>query len=212
MTLDEIFRWPPTPAKWRALKEYLRGERLHAGRRVRLTRGSSGVVVSATAPPVYSRDVRKHPWECTPAGGDDIDIEPGWLGYVEVAGGLSGSSDFTTNAWRTIISKYAGGTVTTANAAGYLYAVVNSGGSTRTETPFDNLDDVFGTGGDNLVVTHAVHGSISIVESTTAPASIGSGAGEWWTPICEFSDDGQVIEDQILRENHIVQIQGLNEG
>ncbi len=46
MEFSQIFTWPPTPAKWRALKDYLLSEKIHAGQNVRLSRSSAGVMVS----------------------------------------------------------------------------------------------------------------------------------------------------------------------
>jgi hypothetical protein len=46
MEFSQIFTWPPTPAKWRALKDYLLSEKIHAGQHVRLSRSSAGVMVS----------------------------------------------------------------------------------------------------------------------------------------------------------------------
>ena len=47
MALSEIFTWPPTPTKWRALRQYLASQRIQPGRGVRVSSSSAGVLLSA---------------------------------------------------------------------------------------------------------------------------------------------------------------------
>lgn len=48
MDLTQIFTWPPTPAKWRALKDYLASQRLIPGNGVRLSKSTVGVIVNSS--------------------------------------------------------------------------------------------------------------------------------------------------------------------
>jgi hypothetical protein len=47
MSIDDIFRGQMTAQKWRALGEYLRGQRIFAGQGVRLSKDRNGILIAA---------------------------------------------------------------------------------------------------------------------------------------------------------------------
>ena len=65
MQLSEIFSWPPTPTKWRALKDYLTSQRLHMGRGLRGSQSSAGILISASTPPIAAGAGRPGPFTPT---------------------------------------------------------------------------------------------------------------------------------------------------
>ena len=66
MSINDIFRGPPTPAKWTALGEYLRGQRITGGRGIMISSNPiTGTVVKATARRDYAAGGSRytHPFE-----------------------------------------------------------------------------------------------------------------------------------------------------
>lgn len=51
MELDQIFTWPPTPTKWRALREILHSLRIIPGRNITVAKSSHGVIVNSRSYP-----------------------------------------------------------------------------------------------------------------------------------------------------------------
>jgi len=49
MEIDQIFSWPPTPTKWRALKQHILSLRVIAGRNVSVSKSSSGQIINSRA-------------------------------------------------------------------------------------------------------------------------------------------------------------------
>jgi hypothetical protein len=62
MDLSEIFRWPPTPARWAALKTHLRASAVTAGHGLRMSRSSAGTMLSTSPQPGSSSPAARGPF------------------------------------------------------------------------------------------------------------------------------------------------------
>ena len=85
MEPEHIFTWPPTPAKWRALRSLLESLCINPGHGVRISRSSAGTIISS--PRKLSRaGLRPYPFQVLNASNADdgqrVYVRPGMISSI----------------------------------------------------------------------------------------------------------------------------------